>query len=348
MRRYAEGTRVALQKLFLSGMNGQLHEGDTIGIWTFNEDLYSGRYPLQLWKEKSQKSLAAGIDGFLQHQSFEKQSHLEKVMPTLFRLVKESEKITIVLVSNGDAKMVGTPFDRNINQIYESSRDALEKLHDPFLTVLRAQRGAWIGYSVTWSPWPVEFPRFLPEPQKPVELPMAEVKMESKPEPKPLIVIGKKPEPPTPTAASQTTETPNEAITALRTQEPTSSQKSELVEKSGEPVSSESLKAETEVAKPAVEGTIEHATEATEPTQVHPGETVKTSPSTETAIAKPQVNPVQTAVALPTETKSHWSSYLAVGLVAIIAALGLAFLLMRHDRKTPSASLITRSMDKEK
>src|SRR5262245_45379560 len=33
--------------LIMSGMNGQMRRGDTLGIWTFNEKLYSGLFPLQ-------------------------------------------------------------------------------------------------------------------------------------------------------------------------------------------------------------------------------------------------------------------------------------------------------------
>ena len=47
MQRRAEAVLKAVQDLLTSGLNGQLRQGDTLGLWTFNDDLYTGRFPLQ-------------------------------------------------------------------------------------------------------------------------------------------------------------------------------------------------------------------------------------------------------------------------------------------------------------
>src|SRR5689334_10730875 len=49
MRRRADAVQKTASNLLLSGMRGELRRGDTIGIWTINEDLYTGRLPLQRW-----------------------------------------------------------------------------------------------------------------------------------------------------------------------------------------------------------------------------------------------------------------------------------------------------------
>src|SRR5439155_23268789 len=44
MKPRLEATLKLVQGLLVSGMNGQLRRGDTLGIWTFSEDLYAGRF----------------------------------------------------------------------------------------------------------------------------------------------------------------------------------------------------------------------------------------------------------------------------------------------------------------
>ena len=37
----------AVQDLLASGLSGQLRRGDSLGVWTFNEELSAGRFPLR-------------------------------------------------------------------------------------------------------------------------------------------------------------------------------------------------------------------------------------------------------------------------------------------------------------
>ena len=39
MKRCTENTRTAVNRLLYSGMSGELRPGDSIGLWTFNEEL---------------------------------------------------------------------------------------------------------------------------------------------------------------------------------------------------------------------------------------------------------------------------------------------------------------------
>src|SRR5689334_22547523 len=47
MKDCAETVPQVAAVLVNSGMNGQMRRGDTLGIWTFNDDIYTGRFPLQ-------------------------------------------------------------------------------------------------------------------------------------------------------------------------------------------------------------------------------------------------------------------------------------------------------------
>ena len=88
MQRRADGALQAVKELLDSGMKGQLRAGDTLGLWTFNDELYAGEFPLQRWSPETQKAITTRALTFLREQKFEKQSSLEKVYPTLKQVIQ--------------------------------------------------------------------------------------------------------------------------------------------------------------------------------------------------------------------------------------------------------------------
>jgi hypothetical protein len=163
------------QALLGSSMNGQLRSGDTLGLWTFNQNLNTGRFPLQTWSPEQREAITARVTSFLNGQTYEKQSRLEPVLFAVRRLIERSERITVILFSDGTEAIGGTPFDAGINEFYRGRQVEQLRTRMPFITVLRAENGRITDYSVTAAPSPVEMPA-LP----------VEVRLSSVPEKKPL------------------------------------------------------------------------------------------------------------------------------------------------------------------
>ena len=115
MKQRSEAVLGAVRGLLMSGLNGQLRDGSTLGVWTYNEDLYAGRFPLQTWSSSAQKDITQRTLAFLKGQKYEKQANFHKVAPALGRVIKDSELIMVVLISSGDHEVRGTPFDDQIN-----------------------------------------------------------------------------------------------------------------------------------------------------------------------------------------------------------------------------------------
>ena len=69
MQRRSDGVIQAVQDMLKSGLAGQLRPGDTLGVWTFNESLYAGRFPLQTWSPEAQQGIALRTVAFLKHKN---------------------------------------------------------------------------------------------------------------------------------------------------------------------------------------------------------------------------------------------------------------------------------------
>jgi hypothetical protein len=200
MAKRAEATLRTVHALLGTNMRGQMHSGDSLGVWTFNNELYAGNFPLQKWSVDGRERIAEVVLKFLNDQRYEKSSELEKVSPGLNRVIKSSEFVTVIIISDGVSKMTGTIMDDKINEAYKSWRDAQQKAHQPIVTVLRAKRGELTDFTVTPSPWPVDFPPLpaeliapIAEKKGPTGPPSTSTPVQHTTVP-PLILSGKKPE----------------------------------------------------------------------------------------------------------------------------------------------------------
>jgi len=150
-------------ELFTSGMAGQLERGDTIGLWTFNNELHAGKYPLRAWSPGARTNMAMNMINFLRSQKFEKKPGFEKVMPPLQQIVRGSDYITVIVISSGEAPLKGTPFDSQINKYYSDLRYHQKATRMPFIAILRGQKGQFADSAIHAAPWRVELPALPPE-----------------------------------------------------------------------------------------------------------------------------------------------------------------------------------------
>jgi hypothetical protein len=169
MQRRSEAMVRAVQELLSSAIAAQAHRGDTLGVWTYNEDMSTGVLPLQQWSPETRDAISKRVVEFLQGQKFEKRANLEKVVSAIDRINKNSQFITVILVCLGDTNIQGTPFDSRINQFFQTWRVQQQDAGTPFVIALRGQAGVFVDCSMNPSPWPPELPALPRELLTPVK-----------------------------------------------------------------------------------------------------------------------------------------------------------------------------------
>ena len=342
MRNRSRAMLQTVQDLLNSGMQGQLSGGETLGVWTFNEDLYTGRFPLQVWAPQEQKAIVRRILGFLKAQACEKQPSLDKVVPAIQDVVKESELITVILISAGDAKIHGTPFDDPINDYYARWHNEQQAGRVPLVTILRARNGKMLRCSVRPAAGPMEFPP-LPPPEAGVVRtePPAAARPAPAPPPQsvppqmapPLILSGRKLHP-------ETTQPPNTEAPVVRTELPAGVPPAPapppqsvppqttppliLSGKKLQPETTEPPKAEAPIVK------VDSSLARSEPSATAPTPPGRAAPIAQPAFILSHARPV-----------SLWAG----GILAGGCCLAFGLFRLRRAREVSRLSLITRSLD---
>jgi hypothetical protein len=355
MESRSKGTQDVVQDLLLSGMHGQLHPGDTIGIWTFSDKLHAGEAPLQVWSPDVSQMIARHTMQYLETLHYSKSANLTAVLTNVYALVDSSKFITIILFSDGDQSMKGTPFDDEINKQYKDNYKKQKKAGLPVITVLEAQRGSFTTNTVNFGPWPIEIPTVPvpPAPKRPVE-PQAAPKPETAP---PIIFDGRKSQsatpdnttlpannvaelaPPTvtqPTVAATPAETPS-AVQPETTQPAPPTVVAQSPPPAATPPPTGVIADNQSESKPAAAPVLPPVANQSEPPPSSPAETQ----------SKPAASlPVETATsaASPNLLSTRNLAIVSVAFAALVC--GLLLLAARNARKT-HASLITRSLERE-
>lgn len=310
MKKCLPSTQAAVEKLFFSMMNGQLQPGDSIGVWTFDQKVGPGRFPLEQWNPGNAAMLASNINSFVEKQRYRKSTDFDAAMLLLSAVVQDSERLTVLIFCDGDGEMHHTPFDDAINQIFEKNRSPMQKARQPFVLVLRSQAGVYVGYTVNAAAGPVNFPQFppLPQPAEPIPAPAVPI---NPPPPAPvvlappLIIIGTNvgtnlPPPASPAPKLEMTNSQSSVVPANPT--------------NGISVAQTNLAVETNVVFVPI----------------------KTSTAQTNAVASS-----------PENSGISSGGALKIGVALLIGAVALVILMIRRARKA-GGSLITRSMDDKK
>jgi hypothetical protein len=191
MRRCESSERSAIARLFAHGLNGQIQPGDSIGVWTFAEDVRAGQFPLQRWSPQNAATISSNILAFIKKQRYTKTTSFVQLTPLLQTVVGDSARLTILIFCDGDGQIRGTPFDETINGIFKENQRALHKAREPFVLILRSQFGQYVNYMVDAANGTIQFPQFPPPPAPPVtNSPPKPPPPKPLPVLQPLIIIG--------------------------------------------------------------------------------------------------------------------------------------------------------------
>jgi hypothetical protein len=165
MQRRADAVLGIVQDILMSGLNDQFRNGCTVGVWTFNADLSTRGLPLQTWSSSERENITQRTLTFLKGQKYEKQANFDKVAPALAGVIGDSRRLTVIVISSGDWKIQGTPFDDKINGSFQQWRDQQRKARMPFVTFLCARKGRIGAFAVNTPPWPLQVPQLAEEPK---------------------------------------------------------------------------------------------------------------------------------------------------------------------------------------
>ena len=149
--------REAMFDLVYSGLRGQMTNGDTYGLWLAGEKNDTS-FPMESWKLKHAVELAAKAAVHVKDRGYKGRGALATALADAKRVVQNVGDLTVVLVSNGETPVQGTPFDEAINARFAELAPVMKQAGVTLNTVLVAQDGEFVAWAVNSPEFLIEMP----------------------------------------------------------------------------------------------------------------------------------------------------------------------------------------------
>jgi hypothetical protein len=164
MQKIDSGLRQAVFDLIYYGVGGQMHDGDTFGIWTYNDQPHTGQFPMQIWNTNDAVALATVATKFIQSQEYDGQSVPMLALAKVGSIVRNVKDVNVIFINDGSVSSRGTPFDSAINSAYNARARARKEAKQPFLTTFIAREGGITNALVALPGEPIAVPPVSPRP----------------------------------------------------------------------------------------------------------------------------------------------------------------------------------------
>lgn len=148
-RKSEAANRQAVFDLIVGAVHGHMRTGDTFGIWTFSDDVRTGEFPMTVYASERALEIAGQAATFLQSRKYSRRPDYKPVIKQLRTLADSIADFNVFILSSGQYRMEGTPFDQNINAAFEAFKKRPAKLARlPLVTSFIVRKGRPSGGSV--------------------------------------------------------------------------------------------------------------------------------------------------------------------------------------------------------
>ena len=161
--------RETLFDLIYSGVRGRMTNGDTYGLWLVN-DHNDTSFPMESWRHKYNVELATKAVAAMQAHGLKSSAKLDVAMGDVLHVIKHVRDLTVILVSNGEAPISGTPFDEEINARFRELASEMKGVKATVNTALIAQDGEFVAWAVNSPDFLIEVPNAPPRRKPKVEV----------------------------------------------------------------------------------------------------------------------------------------------------------------------------------
>ena len=355
MRKLDAANRQAVFDMIFNGLHGRMRDGDTYGLWTFNEQTHAGEYPMQTWKADENMQQASRAALFLKNQPYEHDTQFGITLVKLDSVLRAVRDLNIFILTDGDTRMQGTPFDSVINAGYEKRGGERKKLKKPFVTTFIAREGRVLSGGVTIAGEPIVLPervepaplvqapepQAVPPPARPKQIAAIVITNATPAKPAFVETTNSAPLPlasvnPPPANVAGTNSTITEAPPPDAT---TNSPKAE-------PTFSEQVVPPSNAVAPTAEKPLVVPTPAPTASLLVPLVVSAREPATHAGAAAPSAPGLLTAVVVAPEPWLSPRTMFLIGLVLLAGAMGLIIFFARRFQNAPQPSIISQSMDR--
>ncbi|HEY0456025.1 MAG TPA: hypothetical protein VGE41_06590, partial [Verrucomicrobiae bacterium] len=161
MQRLPHNGRQTVFDMIYSGLWNQLAPGDSIGVWTFNQDVQAGKFAMQVWDPDQDLALASRVGLFLKGQHYEHKAQLNEAFKSALGLVKSVKDLNVLVITDGQSSLGQSKLEIALKDRYQTMAEQARKGNKPMVLAFHAIGGEVLTNWVTLAGEPIKFPKPL-------------------------------------------------------------------------------------------------------------------------------------------------------------------------------------------
>jgi hypothetical protein len=169
MKKWDEPARDAMFDLIYSGVRGYMTNGDSYGVWLAAEtNNTSGS--VEVWRHKFATELASRTALKVKDAGTRGKPALDIAIADAKRVARAVGDVTVILVSNGETPLKGTPFDGEINAAIAEVKPAMKAAKATINTALVARDGEFLAWAINSPEYLIAIPVLPPREETATEV----------------------------------------------------------------------------------------------------------------------------------------------------------------------------------
>ena len=165
MKPFDKALRENVFDLVYSGVRGQMTNGDTYGIWLVTDQTDTS-FSMESWGQRYGVELGGKATAHVKKQGYKSKARLDIAFADVMRVVRNVGDLTIILVSNGETPIAGTPFDDAVNERFRQLVPEMKRTKATLNTAFVARDGEIVAWAANTPELLVSVP-FVPRKPKP-------------------------------------------------------------------------------------------------------------------------------------------------------------------------------------
>ena len=154
--RSASAIHAAVKDVITSGFMGQIRPGESYGIWLYSERVQ--KLGFEVWTGAANGVALQSTLTSLARIKPRGRADFRELLAQMAPLARTNQTFTLVLVTDGEDEVRGTPFDAKINRLFDQNGRQLRQERRAFLVGMLAEGGYWVRHTISETGFNLELP----------------------------------------------------------------------------------------------------------------------------------------------------------------------------------------------
>lgn len=144
----ANTVSLAIADMIEHGVSGLMDSGDTFLIWIIGNKIQTNLFKPMKWRKDDARHISNTAFLFLQSIRYGKTAKFDSIFSEISAFIRKQPQLILYIVSDGAKPINGTPFDKEIYNVFNLNYSKWQKEKIPVITAFVIENGIFVDWAI--------------------------------------------------------------------------------------------------------------------------------------------------------------------------------------------------------